>query len=77
MMMLRAVCVPLRGQITLLFQVCPQADCGGGQIVVVSVGETEGVGGVCACVQKSLNVRLQGAAWSESWWKHPVFVQRV
>ena len=46
----KAACVPLRGEITLLFWVCPQADCGGGQIVVlrvVCVGEREGVGGAC------------------------------
>lgn len=42
----KAACVPLRGEITLLFWVCPQADCGGGQIVVlrvVCVGEREKV----------------------------------
>ena len=38
----KAARVPLRGEITLLFWVCPQADCGGGQIVVLRV--------VCVCV---------------------------
>ena len=37
----KAARVPLRGEITLLFWVCPQADCGGGQIVVLRV--------VCVC----------------------------
>lgn len=36
-MMQKAACVPLRGKITLLFWACPQADCGGGQIVVLGV----------------------------------------
>lgn len=35
--MQKAACVSLRGKITLLFWVCPQADCGGGQIVVLRV----------------------------------------
>lgn len=49
-MMQKAACVPLRGKITLLFWVCPQGDCGGGQIVVLRVvcgGERRCGRGVC------------------------------
>jgi len=44
-MMQKAACVPLRSKITLLFWVCSQADCGGGQIVVLGVV----CGGVRGC----------------------------